>query len=86
MAASQTNDEGARERSRANREAFGVMLKALQRGSDRGLEPEVMAYAALYTGLRGLVDSYSEDVVADLLADVALRVRSGHFTTVQRHH
>lgn len=60
--------------------ALNVILDAWEEGTDMGIAPELMAYAALFTALSDLVSAYGEDAVAKLTAGLGLRVRSGEFT------
>jgi hypothetical protein len=60
--------------------ALEIMLDAWETGSDAGVEPEMLAYAALFTALSGLVDSFGEENVAHLARGLATRVLKGEFT------
>ena len=60
--------------------AFGIMLQAWEDGADNGVAPEMMAYAALYTGLTDLVGSFGEDHVATLVEGLKARVLKGEFS------
>ena len=56
------------------------MLSAWEEGTDAGISPEMMAFAALYTGLSDLVGAIGEDQVASLMERLAVRVRGGEFS------
>lgn len=60
--------------------ALGLILEAWEEAADRGVAPELMAYAALYTALTDLVAAFGEDNVADLARGLAARVTNGEFT------
>lgn len=61
---------------------MGLILEAWEEAADRGVPPELMAYAALYTALTDLVAAYGEDSVADLARGLATRVTNGEFSLV----
>jgi hypothetical protein len=60
--------------------ALSFILAAWEEGTDNGIAPELMAYAALYTALTDLVASYGEDSVVSLVNGLGPRVRNGEFT------
>ncbi|MGE0630223.1 MAG: hypothetical protein AB7O43_20705 [Hyphomicrobiaceae bacterium] len=60
--------------------ALGIILEAWEEGTESGVAPEVMAYAALYTALTDLVASFGEESVAELAQGLATRVNNGEFT------
>ena len=60
--------------------AFGIMLQAWEDGADNGVAPELMAYAALYTGLTDLVGTFGEAHVASLVEGLKARVLKGEFS------
>jgi hypothetical protein len=60
--------------------ALGIILEAWEEGTESGVAPELMAYAALYTALTDLVAAYGEESVADLALGLAKRVNKGEFT------
>jgi hypothetical protein len=60
--------------------ALGYILEAWEEGTDSGVAPELMAYAALYTALTDLVATYGEDQVVNLAKRLAKRVGAGEFT------
>jgi hypothetical protein len=61
-------------------QALDCILEAWETGTAKGVAPEMMAYAAIYTALSDLVASYGEDAVADLAGGLVDRVKSGEFT------
>jgi hypothetical protein len=60
--------------------ALGIILDAWEEGAEAGVAPEMMAYAALFTGLTDLVGAFGEDAVAALLGRLVGRVESGEFS------
>lgn len=61
-------------------EALHFILEAWEEGTDSGIAPELMAYAAIYTALTDLVTTFGEDAVVRLVEGFGARVRSGEFT------
>lgn len=49
-----------------------------------GVDPEIVAHAALFTALCDLVGTYGEDAVAELMETLPTRVRDGEFTVEER--
>ncbi|HRK18993.1 MAG TPA: hypothetical protein PK970_08555 [Hyphomicrobiaceae bacterium] len=64
--------------------ALDVVLQAWEDGADYGIPPELIAYAALYTGLTDLVATFGEQNVAQLVDGLKTRVLSGEFSVVHR--
>jgi hypothetical protein len=60
--------------------ALGYILEAWEEGTESGIAPELMAYAALYTALTDLVAAFGEDSVVGLVNGLAPRVLKGEFT------
>jgi hypothetical protein len=60
--------------------ALGIILDAWEEGAEAGVAPEMMAYAALFTGLTDLVGAFGEDAVASLLRRLVTRIESGEFS------
>ena len=60
--------------------ALHFILAAWEEGTDSGIAPELMAYAALYTALTDLVASYGEASVVSLVSGLVPRVEKGEFT------
>lgn len=61
-------------------EALHFILEAWEEGTDSGIAPELMAYAAIYTALTDLVTTFGEDAVITLVDGLSARVRAGEFT------
>jgi hypothetical protein len=64
--------------------ALGLILDAWDEGTESGVAPEMMAYAALFTALTDLVSLYGEDAVAKMADGLVARVQQGEFTLAQR--
>lgn len=62
------------------REAFQRITEAWQDALIAGIEPEVLAHAALFAALSDLVDTYGENAVADYTSKLADRVNRGEFS------
>lgn len=61
-------------------EALNFILEAWEQGTDLGIAPELMAYAAIYAALTDLVTTFGEDSVEKLVGGLGPRVRAGEFT------
>ena len=64
--------------------ALNLMLAAWDEGSEMGVPPQMMAYAALFTALTDLVSLYGEDAVASLARGLEGRVEKGEFSLGRR--
>jgi hypothetical protein len=60
--------------------ALSLILAAWDEGTESGVAPEQMAYAALFTALTDLVSLYGEDAVKKLAAGLERRIDVGEFT------
>lgn len=60
--------------------ALHYILEAWEEGTESGVAPELMAYAAIYTALTDLVAAFGEDSVIGLVKSLVPRVESGEFT------
>jgi hypothetical protein len=60
--------------------ALSLILAAWDEGTDSGLAPELMAYAALYTAITDLVALFGEDAVSKLARGLERRIACGEFT------
>jgi hypothetical protein len=65
-------------------QAFDLILAAFDEGSQRGVAPELIAYAALFTALSDLVGAFGEEAVATLARGLERRVMVGEFTLCRR--
>ena len=64
----------------ARMKALNYILAAWEEGTESGIAPEMMAYAALYTALTDLVASFGEESVVTLVNGLVPRVQKGEFT------
>lgn len=64
----------------ASDRALDLILAAWDEGTESGLAPEQMAYAALFTALTDLVAIYGEEAVMRLTRGLEQRVQLGEFT------
>ena len=60
--------------------ALGYILEAWQEGIYDGLEPELLANAALYAAFSDLISTYGEDAVASMAEGLSRRIQHGEFT------
>jgi hypothetical protein len=60
--------------------ALSLILAAWDEGTESGVAPEQMAYAALFTALTDLVSLYGEDAVKKLACGLERRIDMGEFT------
>jgi hypothetical protein len=60
--------------------ALNYILEAWEEGTESGIAPELMAYAAIYTALADLVAAFGEESVITLVNSLVPRVQSGEFT------
>jgi hypothetical protein len=67
-------------------QALNHILAAWEEGTENGIAPELLAYAALYTALTDLVASFGEDSVVSLVNGLVERVRKGEFTLHRSQH
>lgn len=63
--------------------ALSFILEAWEEGTESGIAPELMAYAALYTALTDLVAAFGEENVVTLVKGLGPRVEKGEFTLYQ---
>ncbi len=61
-------------------EALRYILDAWEEALHDGIEPEMLANAALFAALADLVTAYGEDAVAKMTAGLSRRIQHGEFT------
>lgn len=66
--------------SAQKKEAFQRLIDAWQDALTAGIEPDVVAHAALFAALSDLVETYGEDAVAVYTSSLAERVNRGEFS------
>jgi hypothetical protein len=71
------DQHGLEERKRA---ALEHILSAWSDANDAGIEPEVVASAAIYAALADLVENMGADKVAEMVAGLPRRIRHGEFS------
>ncbi|MGV1015098.1 MAG: hypothetical protein ACOYB4_09030 [Methyloceanibacter sp.] len=62
------------------RAALRYILDAWEEALHDGIEPEMLANAALFAALADLIDVYGEDAVAKMTAGLSRRIHHGEFT------
>ena len=63
-----------------NQEALRYILDAWEEALHDGIEPEMLANAALFAALADLIASYGEDAVAKMTGGLSRRIQHGEFT------
>lgn len=71
--------ETAEDKARSQ-EALRYILDAWEEALHDGIEPEMLANAALFAALADLVAAYGEDAVAKMTGGLSRRIRHGEFT------
>lgn len=61
-------------------EALRYILDAWEEALHDGIEPEMLANAALFAALADLITVYGEDAVAKMTAGLSRRIQHGEFT------
>jgi hypothetical protein len=60
--------------------ALRYILDAWEEALHDGIEPEMLANAALFAALADLVDTYGEEAVAKMTGGLSRRIQHGEFT------
>ncbi|MGH6736388.1 MAG: hypothetical protein ACRECX_09975 [Methyloceanibacter sp.] len=60
--------------------ALRYILDAWEEALHDGIEPEMLANAALFAALADLIDLYGEDAVAKMTTGLSRRIHHGEFT------
>jgi hypothetical protein len=60
--------------------ALRYILEAWEEALRDGIEPEMLANAALFSALSDLISIYGEDAVASMTANLSHRIENGEFT------
>ena len=71
-------DEEARKQA-----ALRYILDAWEEALHDGIEPEMLANAALFAALADLVSAYGEDAVAKMTGGLSRRIQHGEFTVTR---
>jgi hypothetical protein len=61
-------------------QALRYILDAWEEALHDGIEPEMLANAALFAALADLIDVYGEDAVAKMTTGLSRRIHHGEFT------
>jgi hypothetical protein len=70
----------ARANEAQKQEALCYILDAWEEALHDGVEPEMLANAALFAALTDLIDVYGEDAVAKMTSGLSRRIHHGEFT------
>jgi hypothetical protein len=62
------------------RVALSYLTEAWEEAVAEGVDPEILAHAALFAALSDLISTYGEEAVAGLAERLPDRVRAGEFT------
>ena len=60
--------------------ALRYILEAWEEALDDGIEPKMLANAALFAALADLIDVYGENAVAKMTTGLSRRINQGEFT------
>lgn len=66
--------------------ALGYIDSAWAEALEDGVEPDAIAHAALFMALADLVAAHGEDSVAQMMADVPDKVRTGEYSLDRELH
>ena len=62
------------------RVALTYLIEAWDEAVAEGVDPEILAHAALFAALSDLISTYGEEAVAGLAQRLPERIRAGEFT------
>jgi hypothetical protein len=65
---------------RTSIDALRFILEAWDEGVEEGHDPDMLANAALFTALSGLVATYGESAVVELVRKLPVRILGGEFS------
>ena len=63
--------------------ALTYLTEAWDAAAAEGVDPEILAHAALFTALAELIDTYGEEAVAGLAESLPARIRRFEFSVVR---
>ena len=66
--------------------ALRYILDAWEEALHDGIEPEMLANAALFAALADLIDVYGEDAVSKMTSGLSRRIQHGEFTLRRTAH
>ena len=64
--------------------ALAFLSEAWDEAAAEGVDPEILAHAALFTALSELIETYGEEPVANLAASLPGRIRAFEFSLSRR--
>ncbi len=64
--------------------ALAYIGEAWDQAMDDGIDPEIVAHAALFTAMCDLIATYGEEAVAELAETLPERIRNLEFTVTER--
>ena len=76
----QNDHRAAPSDSTQKQDALRYILDAWEEALHDGIEPEMLANAALFAALADLITVYGEDAVAKMTAGLSRRIQHGEFT------
>lgn len=62
------------------RVALTCLAEGWEEAAAEGVDPEILAHAALFTALSNLISTYGEEAVAELAERLPERIRASEFT------
>jgi len=62
------------------RAALSYLTTAWDEALEQGIDPEILAHAALFAALSDLIEIYGEEAVSDFVGGLDARVMRGEFT------
>lgn len=68
------------------RAALAYLSAAWDEAVAEGIDPEILAHAALFAALSDLITTYGEEAVAELVGTLGERVRRSEFTLDRKVH
>jgi hypothetical protein len=68
------------EQEARSQEALRYIVDAWEEALRDGIEPEMLANAALFAALADLISQYGEDAVAKMTGGLSRRIQHGEFT------
>ena len=68
------------------RAALAYLSAAWDEAVAEGIDPEILAHAALFAALSDLITTYGEEAVAELVGSLGDRVRRSEFTLDRKVH
>ena len=76
--------EAAQAAAEQKQAALRLLLDVFADGDLEGIDPDCMAQAAIFAGLKEFISAYGEEPVAKFAERLPERIRNGEFT-IQRH-